>query len=431
MKIAVLGYGKEGKAVGRYFSRRDDEIKIFDKFTLEELKGVDFSEYDMVFRSPSVHPRKEFTSVTRYFFEKCPAPIIGVTGTKGKGTTCSLITAILQAIGKKVYLVGNIGKPAIDVLDDLTANDVVVYEMSSFQLWDLERSPRVAVVLRIEADHLNVHDGFDDYVEAKANIARHQTTSDTLVYFKNNKWSVKVAEESSAHKLAYPLDDMSEKMRKLLDSLGVPGEHNKENAEAALLAVSGFLCLPVEDIVSDYYEEIAEAFKDFKGLPHHIEYVRTLNGVDYYDDSFSASYPSLDVAIKTFADRPLVLIAGGKDRGLNLTMEKRAIFDAPNLVKVILIGETRQKLAEGEDAEKYLLSNSLEKAVVSARDVAERLESDARQGRTLQDANGERHEASNGVGPVVLLSPGAASFDMFKDFYERGDKFKELVKELK
>ena len=431
MKIAVLGYGKEGKAVEKYFSRRGDEVEIFDNFTLDDLKGIDFSGYDMVFRSPSVHPREGFTSVTRYFFEKCPAPIIGVTGTKGKGTTCSLITAILQAIGKKAYLVGNIGKPAIDVLDDLTSSDIVVYEMSSFQLWDLERSPKVAVVLRIEADHLNVHDGFDDYVGAKANIARHQTVDDTLVYFKNNKWSVKVAEESSAHKLAYPLHDMSEKMRNLLNCLGVPGEHNKENAEAALLAVAGFLCLPVEDVVSECYEEIARAFRDFKGLPHHIEYVRTLNGVDYYDDSFSASYPSLDVAIKAFADRPLVLIAGGKDRGLNLTMEKRAIFDAPNLLKVILIGETRQKLADGEDAEKYLLSNSLERAVVSARNEAERLSENERAGRMVQDANGESCEASNGTGPVVLLSPGAASFDMFKDFYERGDKFKELVKELK
>ena len=167
MKIAILGYGKEGHSAEAYFTKHGNEVQIFDKFTEEELGKMDFSGFDMVLRSPSVRPREGFSSMTRYFFDNCPAPIIGVTGTKGKGTTCSMITAILKELGKNVYLVGNIGKPVIDVLDDLKADDIVVFEMSSFQLWDLEKSPHVAVVLRIEADHLNVHDGFDDYVNAK------------------------------------------------------------------------------------------------------------------------------------------------------------------------------------------------------------------------------------------------------------------------
>ena len=146
-------------------------------------------------------------------------------------------------------------------------------------------------------------------------------------------------------------------------------------------------------------------------MPHHIEFVRNFNGVDYYDDSFSASYPSLEVAVKAFAPRPVVLIAGGKDRGLDLTPIKRAIFDAVNLQKVMLMGETSTKLASGEDETKYLLVKSLEEAVVNAREEAEKI-----------DRN---------LCPVVLLSPGAASFDMFRDFYDRGDQFKAWVQELK
>ena len=436
MKIAILGYGKEGKAAEKYFLKRGDEIEIFDKFTERDLDKIDFSEYDLVLRSPSVHPREGFSSVTKYFFENCPVPIIGVTGTKGKGTTCSLIVEILRALGRKVFLVGNIGKPAIEVLDEIwklvmEAGDrleedgvsgviaferlrehlnrmpAVVYEMSSFQLWDLERSPHVAVVLRIEADHLNVHDGFDDYIEAKSNIVGYQMMTDALVYFKNNKWSAKIAEESPAVKQAYPIEPLPKKMRNLLNELSVPGEHNKENAEAALLAVAAYMCMDVKELVAKNYDAIAQAFRNFKGLPHHIEFVRNLNGVDYYDDSFSASYPSLEVAVKAFPDRPVVLIAGGKDRGLELAPMKKAIFGAPNLVKAILIGETRQKLADGEPAEKYLLVDSLEEAVKKARAEAEK------------------------VRAVVLLSPGAASFDMFRDFYDRGEQFKKIVEGMK
>jgi len=413
MKIAILGYGKEGKSAEAYFAKHGHETEIFDNFTEADLDEKDFGGYDLILRSPSVKPRKGFSSVTKYFFDHAKAPTIGVTGTKGKGTTCSLIAAILRALGRKVYLVGNIGYPAIDVLDDLTPDDIVVYEMSSFQLWDLEKSPKVAVVLRIEADHLNVHDGMEDYVNAKSHIARYQNPEDVLVYFDENERSRAIAGLSRAErKFAYPEANKSNEMLRLLAALKIPGDHNKENAEAALLAVAGFLGTPVETLVHENFEAISRAFEEFKGLPHHIEFVRELNGVEYYDDSFSASYPSLEVALRAFQGRPTVLIAGGKDRGLDLTPIRKAIFEAENLLKVILIGETSVKLAENEDAEKYILAETLEEAVKKARTEAE----------TALAENAR---------PVVLLSPGAASFDMFKDFYERGDRFKEIVKELK
>jgi len=404
MKIAILGYGKEGHSAEAYFTKHGNEVQIFDKFTEEELGKMDFSQFDMVLRSPSVHPRENFSSMTRYFFDNCPAPIIGVTGTKGKGTTCSMIAAILKELGKNVYLVGNIGKPVIDVLDDLKSDEAVVFEMSSFQLWDLEKSPHVAVVLRIEADHLNVHDGFDDYVNAKGHIAEYQTPGDKLVYFKDNEWSVGIAAKSAAEtKVSYP-DEKSELFVKALDSLVVPGEHNREDAEAAIRAVAAFLECDAEELVKDNFEAISKALNEFRGLPHHIEFVRNFEGADYYDDSFSASEPSLEVAVKAFGDRPVVLIAGGKDRGLDLTPIRRAIFEPENMKKVFLMGETKHGLAEGADESRYEIVNTLEEAVSKAR-----------------------NEAKKWSNPVVLLSPGAASFDMFRDFYDRGDQFKALV----
>ena len=416
MKIALLGYGKEGQSTEKYFKAHYDNLEcdVFNNFTYDEIKKNDFSSYDMVFRSPSVPPLNlpNETSMTKYFFDHCPCPIIGVTGTKGKGTTCSFIESILSAIGKDAHLLGNIGNPAIDALDELTENSIIVFELSSFQLWDLKKSPQIAVVLRIEPDHLNVHKDFDDYVNAKSHIAAFQSPDDAIIYFKNNPNSVKIAEKSPAsHRFSYPYEP-TPKISELLNSLKVPGDHNKENASCALLAVAAFLNIPLEKLVETHHSAIKTALENFQGLPHHLEFVRSINGVDYYDDSFSASYPSLEVAIKAFPNRKVVLIAGGKDRNLDLNPVKKAIFEAPNLEKAILIGETRFKLAENENPGLFILKDDFKDAISSAQTIAEAIATDEQS-------------------PVVLLSPGAASFDMFKDFYDRGEKFQQYVKELK
>ena len=153
MKILLLGYGKEGGAVEKYLQEHDKnaEIEIWQDFDAKELDKRDYSPYDIIFRSPSVPPQNlaNESSVTKYFFDHCPCQIIGVTATKGKGTTCSFIKALLDAHGEDAYLVGNIGEPAINVLDQLTPKSVVVYEMSSFQLWDLPISPSSAPSSRI------------------------------------------------------------------------------------------------------------------------------------------------------------------------------------------------------------------------------------------------------------------------------------------
>ena len=413
MKIAILGYGLEGKSVKKYF-KNQAEITVFDDFK----KLPNTKDFDLVFRTPSVRfPEKEptnWTSVTKYFFDRCSAPIIGVTGTKGKGTTCTMITDLLKSLGKTVHLVGNIGEPALNYLDKISESDIVVYELSSFQLWDLQKSPSVAVVLRIEPDHLNVHKDFDDYVSAKANIARHQAPYESVICFKNNPDSEKIADTSPAEKFPYPLAKKPEILRRLFNSLNLVGEHNRENLEAALLAVYAYH-KPVlkknrtsfEVFLAEHFEEFKTAVEKMRPLPHHIEFVKELNGVKYYDDSFCTVYPALDAALKSFKGKPLVLIAGGSSKGTDLEPAKRAIFDNKNLIKAVLIGETAKEFAKNENPEKYVdCKTDFEKAIKTAKALAEKAGKDA----------------------VVLLSPCSASFDMFESYKDRGDQFKTIVK---
>lgn len=411
MKIAILGYGKEGKSAESYFQKPGHDVKIFDNFTPDEIKSEDFSDFDLVLRSPSLQPQPGWSSMTKYFFDHCPCQIIGVTGTKGKGTTCSIIAAILQSLGRQVWLVGNIGTPALDVLDQIQPNDIVIYEMSSFQLWDLEKSPHVAVVLRIESDHLNVHKDYNDYVSAKTNIVRYQTEQDFCIYNQNNADSTTIAMQSAGAKIPYPTPNKSALLSKVLNQLNLPGEHNRENAEAALHAVAAYLEQSLDELLQDHSMQISAAFTNFQGLPHRLQFVRELNHVQYYDDNFSSASPALDVALAAFTDHPIVLIAGGKDRGIDLASTKERIFHStPNLAKVFLIGETGKLLADGEDVTKYQLCNSLAEAFSNARQFAEGI-------------------AENESPVILLMSPGAPSFDMFQNFVDRGEQFQKLVQE--
>ncbi|MBR2587067.1 UDP-N-acetylmuramoyl-L-alanine--D-glutamate ligase [Candidatus Saccharibacteria bacterium] len=487
MNILILGHGVEGKSVENYFKSdpvlfEHTSIEVLDNFKKEELLFKDFSKYDLIFRTPSIPPKfieadpKKVTSVTKFFFHHCPCPIIGVTGTKGKGTTCTMIRNILNNIfasesSRKAFLVGNIGIPALDELPNLTSSDVAVYELSSFQLWDMDISPAVSVILRLEPDHLDVHESFAEYLSAKQNIVNYQKEDDFCVYFKDNKDTVSMSQHSKAKKLSYPCSDRDssadeisrssnsgersysegddaeisqrancdnfdtktcEKLNEILDELQVPGAHNREDAEAALLAVFAFLKREGRDLTfSSFLEthesELRKTFHDFKALPHHIEFVRELNGVKYFDDSFSTVSPALRACLSAFDGTPFVLIVGGKDKGFDLFEVKRLIFDRPNLIKAVLIGETAAKLKDGEDPEKFIdCGTDFELAVTTARRLAEeRLEQEEENSDTcLVD---KKPEVKN---PVVVLSPCASSFDMFKSYKDRGDQFKNLVNEL-
>lgn len=411
MKILLLGYGKEGKAVENYFKKKDSNttFDILENFSTEELQQRDYSSYDIIFRSPSVPPMHldNESSVTKYFFDHVSCPVIGVTATKGKGTTCSFIKAILDAEGEDAYLVGNIGNPAIDALDSLKNTSVVVYEMSSFQLWDLEKSPHVAVVGTIEPDHLNVHNGFDDYINAKANICRYQTEKDFCIYYKDNEDSIKIANATDkSTKIPYPFE-IPENIK---NAIKIPGEHNVRNAIAAIAAVACYFDLTPEEYMKSHEDNIINGLSSFKGLPHRLEFVRELNGVKYYDDNFSTNPASTRVAVEAFPDQNVIPIIGGRDKTDNQDLpEIYEILNTKvvNIPKIILMGESGHEIFNRYKDDRFILVESLEEAVNTAKNEAEKLEN-----------------------AVVLMSPSAASFDMFENVYDRGDQYKLLIEKL-
>lgn len=408
MKIALLGYGKEGQSAEKYFKShfKDANFDIFKDFDPAEIKQKDYSSYDMILRSPSVPPLglPNESSVTKYFFEHCPCPIIGVTATKGKGTTCSFIKALLDAEKADAHLVGNIGTPAIEALDHLKPTSIVVYEMSSFQLWDLEKSPHIAIVGQLEPDHLNIHKDYEDYLDAKSNVCRHQTANDYCIFYQENPESVKIADKSKAHKIPYPFDIPAE----IADAITIPGEHNKNNFLAALAAVASYQNISPDEYLEDHKSAILAGLKAFKGLPHRLEYLRTINNVKYYDDNFSTNPSSTRVAVNSFPNNKLIIIIGGRDKTNNEDLpEIYEILKSDNIVKIILMGESGHALAEKYQDDRFVLVESLKEAVNTAKETAEAI-----------------------APAIVLMSPSAASFDMFENVYDRGAKFQDIIKNL-
>jgi UDP-N-acetylmuramoylalanine--D-glutamate ligase len=413
MRIAIAGYGQEGKASYKYWDRDGNKLTILDE--REDVDNLpqnahlklgpgafsDLAEYDLVIRSPSISPKRlsgaqKIWSATNEFFANCPAAVIGVTGTKGKGTTSSLIASILKAAGKTVHLVGNIGVPALEELPKIKPDDVVVFELSSFQLWDLEKGPHVAVVLAIEPDHLDVHENLADYIAAKANITRWQTVNDVLVFNKNNEISAQIASSSPAQKIEYPfpIDDYA-------SSLQIPGAHNVENASAAIAAVREFVSDP---------DTIRAGLHAFTGLPHRLKFVREVDGVKYYDDSYSSA-PSAAIAALASFKEPTIILLGGYEKGADFN-ELAMAAKTSSLKKAIIYGQTRVRIKKafesaGIPQEKYTVyeDTSFADLVGFASAVAQ-------------------------SGDVVLLSPACASFDMFKNFTERGETFIKLVEGL-
>lgn len=429
MKIAIAGYGLEGQENYRYWAQDPvNELTIVDQRELIDvpegvsvISGPDAFEqldgFDLVVRTPSLSPYKIKTdgklwSATDEFLEKSPAPIIGVTGTKGKGTTSSMIASIFEATGRKVWLVGNIGTPALGILPKISKDDIVVYELSSFQLWKIERSPHVAVVLGIEPEHLDIHKDMDDYVHSKGNIRRFQRDGDICVYKAGNDYSASIAKSTEkGETLPYGLNVeegghvqdglfyVGEHIICSVDELQLKGEHNKENACAAILVAHR---LGVSN------DDIAAGIRNFKGLPHRLEFVRTFNGVDYYNDSFSSSTPATVAAARAFS-QPEIIIIGGIDRGGDFNHLFEELGQQQNIKKLIVIGDIRHKLGEllSKTSIPYIVSDAqtMGEIVHQATDIAEE-------------------------GDVIILSPGCASFDMFKDFSDRGDQFKQNVQSL-
>ena len=422
MKIAILGYGAEGRAALKFLKTshrfKKATFKILDqKISKNYLKNL--RAFDFVVRSPGVPYRlKEvqnairagvrFSSVTKLFFEFCPGKIIGITGSKGKGTACTLLHKILKAAKKDAYLAGNIGASPLPLLRKIKKQSIVILELSSFQLQDLEKSPTIAVVLDVFPEHLDHHKNMAEYVEAKSNIAAHQTRNDAVFYFSDNSLSSKIARRSPGRKITIT---------------GEPHGLKKNIVMAA--AIASFLGVP--------HGLIAKTIKTFRGLPHRLELVRTIKiktlgqhtnklenvGMLFYNDSFGTNPHTLAAAIRHF-DKPnsaTIVIAGGRGKGLSYAPAGEAAKKSKSLKLAVLIGEDKEKIKKAlGGAVKTLYTASLEDAVKKAYAAAKKLINRLTDQPTTVN---------------IVLAPGATSFDMFKSYKERGEKFKAIVKKLK
>lgn len=402
-KTAILGFGREGKAVFKFLRKQEHGIKIaildkkFDKGYLKNLK-----QFNVVYRSPGVpYNFKEiqeaikagvrFSSATDLFFKNAEGLIIGITGTKGKGTTSTLIYKILKAAGKDVYLAGNIGKPAINILPKLKKNSMTVLELSSFQLQNLKHSPHIAIVLDIFPDHMDAHKDFKEYFESKSSITRYQTKKDKVFYIASNKYARTIAVKSKGKKIAINVKTFKIFKPK---NMKICGEHNFKNA--AMAAV-------VTLYIGINKKKILKTIRNYRGLPHRLELIRTIKGIKIYNDSASTNPMTTVAAIKSFKENN-VLIMGGKDKGLDYKPVTEALKNSFTKL-VVLFGKNKKKIARAIKGNKIIFAKDLRAALKSA----------------LKNSR---------AGETVIFSPGAASFDMFVDYKDRGKKFNEIVKKL-
>jgi UDP-N-acetylmuramoylalanine--D-glutamate ligase len=403
-KIAVLGLGVNNQHLAAYLTRHNIDHEVIQNWeSIKDLEGK-LSGYDIIFRTPGVpflspviqeaaRNGTIINSQTKLFFDICPCPIIGVTGTKGKGTTSTLIYNILKTAGKKAWLAGNIGKDPFEFVDEIMANDLVVLELSSFQLQDLHKSPHIAVMLNITPDHINpelemsIHHSFEEYLEAKTPIIRFQSSRDFAVLHPDLPETVKNLGEGK--KIFINPDEVAGLQTKLL------GIHNRENISAAV-TVAGIL-----EIAEAH---ITEGVAQTEPLPHRLQIVAQKDGITYVDDSISTNVDSTIAALKTFEKS--VLILGGFDKGNDFLPLGDFIKKSNKVRGIVAVGDVTSKILtalKGFDGEIKTGATSMAEIVSQARQMAQ-------------------------SGDMILLSPATSSFDMFKDYKDRGDQFLKEVR---
>lgn len=443
-KVAVLGLGIEGKDLVRFLHKEGAEVTILDKKPLEELdlEGINqnsvkfengssylknLESFEIVFRSPGVYrflpeilaAEKKgviVSSALKLFLELSPTKVVGVTGTKGKGTTSTLIYQILKNAKKDAYLAGNIGTPYLELLGKLKTSSVVVLEMSSFQLIDIEKSPDVAVVLNITSDHMDWHKDITEYTKAKENIVKFQKPGDFAVINADYDIPRSFDKKTKAKVFYFSKNQYLEKGCFIQDDeivfndgkeifsfgkrfgLALRGEHNLENVTAAIATAKTF---DVQD------EIIQKTIFEFKGLEHRLELVANVGGVNFYNDSFATGPQPTIAAIKSF-EEPTTVILGGSEKFLDYTELAKEISKSKNVQNVVLIGKIGGKIGDS------IKETSFKGKIINL-------------GKTSMDKIVHEAFKNTPKGGVVLLSPAAASFDMFKNYKERGIKFKEAV----
>ena len=396
------------------------------------LDGIDD---EILFRTPGMrydHPKLReaveggaiLTSEMQVFFELCPATVIGITGSDGKTTTTTLISEMLKAEGKRVFLGGNIGRPLLPDLTEMTADDYCVIELSSFQLHTMTLSPHIAVITNLSPNHLDYHTDVREYIEAKFNIFLHQKAGDRLVFNHQSRSSLDtILTETvtmsslphtystfNAYKPKAAPDDVSEEDGMIYcgdtpvlaaSDIKIPGRHNIENYMAAIAALWGIVSV----------ESIRKVARTFGGVPHRIELVRTLDGVAYYNSSIDSSPSRTLAALAAFHGKPLILLMGGYDKKLDYTPLGSPLC---RLAKaVILTGATK---------------NAIKEAILSSPDYRKGAP-EIQLTDSYADSVALAHRMAR-EGDTVLLSPASASFDAFKNFEERGNFFKSLVNAL-
>ena len=448
-KVAIIGLGVSNIPLLEYMNKLGAKVTVFDnreeekipKEYLEKINnyGMEYffgseclsnlKNFDIVFRAPSCMPTKKelvkakeegaiVTTEIELLIKMCPGKVIGVTGSDGKTTTTTLIYEMLKEKGYNCYLGGNIGIPLFTKLNEMKEENFVILELSSFQLMNMTVSPNISVITNITPNHLDIHSSYEEYIDAKKNIFKYQSENDIVVLNYDNELTRNCAKDANSKVVFFSsetkLDDgvildgnviklCSDKIRRHIintKDILLRGKHNYQNICTAIAATKSLVDLDTQIAV----------IKKFSGVEHRTEFVREIDGVKWYNDSIGTS-PTRTIAGLYSFEEPIVLIAGGYDKHLDYTPIAKPILE--KVKTLILIGQTAEKifLAVKEEEEKQ------DKKL------------DIYMCETLEDTvKLAKKSAKNG--DIVLFSPASASFDMFKNFAERGDKFKEIVNNI-
>jgi len=459
-KVVVFGFGRQGRSLARWLPTVGAETVVTDNRSALEL-GLRRKEYPGVKFYLGKHPQEAvigadyicvsggvpldlpalelarnrnipFTNDAQLFMERCPAPIIGITGSAGKTTTTKLVGNIIEKAGYKVWVGGNIGNPLIDDLGDISKEDIVVMELSSFQLELMTISPHVAAILNLTPNHLDRHETMENYVNAKANIIRYQNASNVAVLGTDDQvvsQLVAMVEGELASFSRYEMVpdgafmmgsrilvagsasyDMMPHVVVERDEIPLRGDHNVMNVLAAC-AITGSMGLATNR-PGVMAETMAEAIKEFEPVEHRLEVVREKDGVTYINDSIATAPERLAAALQSF-DEPLVLLIGGADKDLP--------WEA---VLVLAMQKSKHIIVFGEDGEKQVSTK-----VMEIFDKLRIFDDQLSRVDTLEQAVQRSTEVAE-AGDIVLLSPGGTSYDAYQDFAERGEHFRELVTKL-